>query len=111
MAETATPISVIETADPKVVPAQLEQTYDKYYVEMLVIRSPDPGGNKHTLDATLRLGRKDGNTWTFDPSEPPKKISIPNVFAVAAESPEAAAALGFILAALQKYGREQNILR
>lgn len=101
----------IETSNPKIVPASEEKTYDKYFVTFFQIRGADP--NKPvTADIHLRLGKvdKDG-VWELDPDEPTVKITIADLFTLAAQDETTRTALESTLGAIQAIAASQNKIR
>ena len=99
----------INASAPVVVPASNSVTYDKWYLTQLVGKV---GLTSAPFSVRLQRAAKNGSTWTLMPlSDPNAEVTINlDMFAEMTSTPEIAAAMDAVNAAVVVYATKKNLI-
>ena len=89
-------------------PTVINATYDKVWVEEIVISAPEFGGDA-TARVRLRKFRSTEGGGEFSP-DPGQWISVEGIIAGAEADPDLAAVVGSLMAYVAKKGREEGVI-
>jgi len=98
-------LPILNAVDPTVIPAK---TYDRVWVEEIVIRAPDPNGDVNGEVKLHKYGLFDG-VAELDPNGG-QWIRVDNMLAKSSEDADLQAAISALLAYVGKVGVENNII-
>ena len=98
-------LPILDAANPEIIP---EKTYDRVWVEELVIRGPDPNGDI-TGEVKLRKYGMFNDVAEFEPGNG-KWITVNNMLEKADSSPSLAAAMSGIIAYVTELGVENEVI-
>lgn len=93
-----TEFTQFEAVEPIVIPATEEKVYDKYWLELMIIRAPSPAQDA-SLTAKFRL--YNDITREFAPSADSINVEVPKVFEKALSDIGFATAMEYVLRALK----------
>jgi len=98
-------LPILNAVDPTVIPAK---TYDRVWVEEIVIRAPDPNGDVNGEVKLHKYGLFDG-VAELDPNGG-QWIRVDNMLAKSSEDADLKAAISALLAYVGKIGAENKII-
>jgi hypothetical protein len=98
-------LPILNAVDPTVIPAK---TYDRVWVEEIVIRAPDPNGDVVGEVKLRKYGMFDG-VAELEPGNG-QWIRVENMLAKSAEDSDLQTAMNALLAYVGKIGVENNIV-
>lgn len=98
-------LPILNAVDPTVIPAK---TYDRVWVEEIVIRAPDPNGDVNGEVKLHKYGLFDG-VAELDPNGG-QWIRVDNMLAKSSEDADLQAAISTLLAYVGKVGVDNNIV-
>lgn len=98
-------LPILNAVDPTVIPSK---TYDRVWVEEIVIRAPDPNADVTGEVKLHKYGMFDG-VAEFEPGNG-QWIRVENMLAKANEDPDLQTAMTALLAYVGKVGVENNII-
>jgi hypothetical protein len=98
-------LPILSAASPTSIPAKV---YDRIWIEDITIKGADPNGEISGAVKLRKYGMFDG-VAELDPNYE-KWITIPNMLEVSATDTDLAAAMGSLIAYVNKLGQENDII-
>lgn len=98
-------LPILNAADPTTIPAK---TYDRVWIEEIVISAPDPNGDANGRIRLRKYGVFDG-VAELDPNGG-QWISVENMLSKSEQDNELQTAISSLLAYIGKIGTENNII-
>jgi hypothetical protein len=98
----------IPATTPVVVPPGPQLTYDRWWLTNLMVNAGDPNKPVSVMAALKRQATLPDGTKQLHPQA--VTLSVPDVFAQAEKTPEVAAAISQLLAAITAIGKAQGVL-
>ncbi len=98
-------LPILSAASPTTIPAK---AYDKIWIEDIVIHGPDPNGEVSGAVKLRKYGMFDGVAELDSNYE--KWITVPNMLAASDTDADLAAAMGSLIAYVNKLGQQNDII-
>lgn len=92
--------------EPSIIP---EKTFDKLWVEEIIISAPNPNEDANAMVKLKKFGVFDG-VAEFMPTDNGIRLDIENLLAKSAEDQELASIVYSLLLYIKKYGIQKNII-
>lgn len=103
-------LSEIPATSSTVVPAEAEQTFDKW--RLVSLQTKNTNANKLRVRATFRKARKDGDDWVLAPDTQANNsvLKIDDLYSISSADSNVETALNTLIGAMVTLGVQQGVL-